>query len=388
MKVISNAKSKNPADNSKEIDHSIENTPKKTEEALEDRWLGTARYPTREIKGTPFFLSRLDQACEPTEHSPRINRHGYDRDDPKDAIIQYEKAHPLTLGERIWDEITDNVLNFLTLYAPKLLSLSAGENKQRIDQKVVLKIVRDAVDKFPELKIRISKEGFDLMNDKDQVRWHKKMSIIRAAQHDYIIKELSKAYPGHIDPNPPTVLYSGGRAACLLRVLNCSVDEYLALCWSDWGLISTDSGAYKAHVFDYITEGNNINWNAHFLDFNPNNYEITEPGEYTFLGRNDRKIWSFEGPCGMLDHGLGKIPSMLPSGLQNNFTVTFNFEQASKLVSSQALAVIKEYEQRIKDSLGVTTITVEPTEQVSPEKLAKARDYFAEIQKRAEKQNL
>lgn len=356
-------------------------TPIKKEkpQAQEEQWLGVVRYPTRQIMGTPFFLSRLDKATEPKMHECRINRHGYDRDDPKDAITQYELAHPQSWLEKIWNEITDSIFNCFTFFVPKALSLSAGTNKQRIDQKVVLSIVRDAVDKFPELKIRMSEQAFDLMHAKDQMRWHKKMAIIRAAQHDHIIGELAKVYPGHIDPNPPTILYTGGRATGLLRVLYCSVDEYVALYWSDWGLLSTDSGSYKAHVYDYITEGQNINWNANFLDYDSKNYEITEPGEYTFLGQNDRKVWSFRGPCGMVDHGIGDIPSMMKFALVSNFTSTLNMEQVGKLLNNNAQAVAHEYAQRLKESLGCTTVTVNTVNQVTPDELAYARRYFAQI---------
>lgn len=359
---------------------------KMEKESQPDRWLGITHYPTRDIKGTPFFMSRMDAAKEPTTHPQRLNRHGYDRDNPNDAITKYEKAHPLSLGQQIWNGATDLLFNFCTLFIPKALSLSAGDNKQRIDQKIVLNIVRNAVDKFPELKIRISKEAFDLMDAKDQVTWHRNMSIIRAAQHDYIIQEMSKAYPGHIDPNPPTILYTGGRATGLLKVLYCSVDEYVAIYWSDWGLMSTDSGSYRAHVYDYITEGQNINWNGSFLEFKPNDFETTEPGEYTFLGQNDRKIWSFEGPCGMVDHGIGDIPSMLKFALVSNFTSTLNMDQVGNLLTNQAKAVAYEYMQRLKESFGFTSVIVEASNHVSAEDLAMTRHYFAKILERAPKE--
>lgn len=353
--------------------------------AAEDRWLSVARQPLRTIDNTPYFLSRLGQAHEPKHLEPRLNRHGYDRDNPQDALVKYENAHPLNWLEKTWDEISDAVFNFFTAFIPKLLSLSAGAEKQRIDQQVILSVVREAVDKFPELKIRMSNEDFSLLNAEDQMLWHESMSVIRQAQHDYIANELAKAYPGHIDQNAPTFLYTGGRATGLLRVLYCSVDEYVALYWSDWGLKSTDSGSYKAHVYDYITEGQNINWSANPTDFNPKDYEVTEPGEYTFLGRGDRKIWSFEGPCGMVDHGLGDIISMSKFAMVSNFFSTLNMQQVGKLISSQTSALAHEYAQRIRDAHGSVACEVQNISHVSAEELLKAQDYFAMIIEKAKK---
>lgn len=354
--------------------------PKETQ----DQWLGVASGPSRAIENTPYFVSRLGHAAEPAHQGQRLNRQGYDADNPADAIIKYERAHPEPLLSKIWNEFTDALFNLFSACVPKALSLSAGEQKQRIDQRVVLNIVRQAVDKFPELKIRISKEAFSLMNVDDQRRFHEMMAIIRAAQHDYIINELAKVYPGHIDQHAPTLLYTGGRATGLLRVLYCSVDEYIALYWSDWGLMSTDSGSYKSHVYDYITEGQNINWHGNPESFDAKDFEITEPGEYTFLGKGDRKIWSFEGPCGMVDHGIGDVISMTKFALVSNFTSTLNMEQVGKLISTESLAVAREYAQRMKDAFGCEQVMVKEVSQVSAQQLADARNYFSRITAKVE----
>lgn len=354
----------------------------KDEPQSEDQWCGVTKRPTRQIGDTHFFLSRLGKAEEPAEHEQRINKRGYDMDNPEDAIKKYETLHPESKAGKVWNWLCDGLFNACTLFAPKALSLSAGKEKQRIDQKVVLSIVRESVDKFPELKIRMSQEAFDLMDHRDQMRWHKKLAIIRAAQHDFIVQKLAEAYPNHIQQDAPTILYTGGRATGLLRVLYCSVDEYVALYWSDWGLKSTDSGSYKAHVYDYITEGNNVNWNARYLEHRPRDYEITEPGEYTFLGRGDRKIWSFEGPCGMVDHGIGDVISMAKFALVSNFSSTLNFQAVKSLLSTQATAIAHEYAQRLKDTMGYTEITVTTPSRVSEAELEKARNYFAPILER------
>lgn len=377
-----NTKSSEKIDNERPVNDCEKESPV-SETSQPDQWLGVVSRPIRQIPHTPYFLSRLGSALEPVEHDQRLNQHGYDRDEPKDAIMKFEQAHTKSSMKKAWDLLADSLFNVFTFCVPKALSISAGKDKQRIDQKVVLRIVREAVDKFPELKIRIAKEAFDLMDIKDQLRWHKKMSIIRAAQHDYIVNALAQVYPNHIDQNAPTILYSGGRATGLLRVLYCSVDEYIALYWSDWGLISTDSGSYKAHVYDYITEGQNINWNARYLNYQPKDFEITEPGEYTFLGKGDRKIWSFEGPCGMVDHGIGNIISMSPYAIISNLTTTLNFTAIGNLLSKQAQAVAKEYGMRLKETLGSVNVSVMPVHRVDEQKVQRARDFFAKILERA-----
>jgi hypothetical protein len=349
-----------------------------------DRWLGVRQNSLRTIDNTPYFLSRLGSACDPALVLPRLNRDGYDMDNPQDAITKYEQAHPQSWWETTWNEFSDLVFNLFVACIPKALSLSAGADKYRIDPKLVLQVVRESVDKFPELKIRISKEEFSLLDAPDQRRWHEMMAIVRQAQHDYITNELAKSYPGHIDQNAPTILYTGGRATGLLRVLYCSVDEYIALYWSDWGLMSTDSGSYKAHVYDYITEGHNINWSANAENFDAKDYEITEPGEYTFLPRGKRKIWSFEGPCGMVDHGRGDIISMTKFALISNFTSTLNLEQVGKLLSTEARAVAHEYAQRMRDVLGLSDITIQDTTHVTQEQISTAQAFFAAIINRAQ----
>lgn len=348
----------------------------------DDTWLGIRHHPTRSIEGTPFFLARMTSAM-PHDHEKRLNAHGYDMDDPKDAIAKYEANHPEPWHKKLLHSISDMIFNCATVGVPALMSASAGNKKQRIDQKVVLHIVREAVDKFPELKIRISKEAFDRLDVNDQRLWHEKMSVIRAAQHDFIANELAKIYPNHINLDAPTILYSGGRATGLLRVLYCSVDEYVALYWSDWGLLSTDSGSYRAHVYDYITEGHNVNWNARYLDYKAKDYEVTEPGEYTFLGKGDRKIWSFEGPCGMVDHGIGDIPSMVKFATVSNLTTTLNFHAIGSLLSTQAAAVAHEYAQRVKDTFGFTDVSVKQVSRVNDIELKSAQNYFAGILQRA-----
>jgi hypothetical protein len=353
-----------------------------TDKPNEDEWLGVLSRPTRGIPHTHYFLSRNGNAIEPSHDEQRFNSRGYDRDDPKDALVKYENAHPESLTTKAWNWATSAVTDIFTLGIPHLLSASAGAKKQRIDQKVVLRITREAVDKFPELKIRMTKEALELMDPKDQQRWHKKMAIIRAAQHDYVVNELAKIYPNHIDQNAPTILYSGGRATGLLRVLYCSVDEYIALYWSDWGLLSTDSGSYNAHVYDYVVEGNNVNWNARFLEYRPSDFEVTEPGEYTFLGKGDRKIWSFEGPCGMVDQGIGNVTSMAKFATISNITTTLNLRAIGDLLSNQAKAVAHEYGQRFKEHFGPTTISVTPVSRVSEAELTKAREYFSRITER------
>jgi hypothetical protein len=354
----------------------------------QDYWLGIAQNPQRTIENSPYFLSRLGSASEPLHVKARVNKQGYDKDDPQQALLCYEDRHPQSILEKAWNEFTDLLFNIFTACVPKTLSLSAGDTKQRINPKIILNIVRESVDAFPELKIRISKEAFAQLHAKDQIRWHDMMAIIRQAQHDFIADKLAKEYPGHIDQDAPTILYTGGRATGLLRVLYCSVDEYLALYWSDWGLMSTDSGSYKAHVFDYITEGHNINWSGNPEDFKTKDYEITEPGEYTFLGRNDRKIWSFEGPCGMVDHGIGDVASMLKFALVSNFSSTLNVEQVTKLLSTQAQAVAHEYAQRIKDQFGSTEITIQNKKHINAQEFKKAKSYFAPIIEKAKQQNL
>lgn len=356
--------------------------PKK-EDAPEDKWLGVTTRPSRKIPGTNYFLSRVGKAVV-TENldQPRYNKHGYDKDNPKMAIAHYEETHPEPKYKRAFHAVTDAIFNAVTCCVPFGLSASAGKHKQRIDQNVVLGIVRESVDRFPELKIRIAPEKFAKLDQHDQMKWQKKMSIIRAAQHDFIVNELDKAYPGHINKNAETLLYTGGRATGYLRVLYCSMDEYVALYWSDWGLKSTDSGSYHAHVYDYVTEGENQNWSAHDLSFNPSNFETTPPGEYTFLGAGDRKIWSFDGPCGMVDHGIGDIPSMAKFAMLSNVTSTLNFSAIGHLLSSQVSAVAHEYGQRFKESLGCTHVSSEPVSRVSEEELKKAVAYFAPIMER------
>lgn len=354
---------------------------KAAEPFLNDIWCGVLSERSRQIPNTPYVLSRVDDAVF-NDQDLRLNAHGYDRDNPKDAIQKYEKAHQKSIWKRGWHAFTSTVFNLVTFCVPGILSLSAGRNKQRIDQKIILQTVRESVDKYPELKIRVMETAWSLMSPGDQVRWREHLSVIRTAQHDYIANKLAEKYPGHINQTAPTILYTGGRATGLLRVLYCSVDEYVALYWSDWGLKSTDSGSYRSHVYDYITEGQNVNWDAKYLEIKEG-FEVTQPGEYTFLGSGDRKVWSFEGPCGMIDHGIGDVISMSKFAIVSNLSTTLNGSAVVSLLTNQAKAVAHEYYQRFKETVKSNVqVEVKEVHRVSDEALKEARCYFAGIMSR------
>ncbi len=354
-----------------------------------DEWkVDDAAYQRHSVS-SPYYLTRTTNAV-PTSNAQRVNARGYDMDNPEDAIKKYEAAHPETVWDQISNFFSSTLVNIATLGIPKLLSASAGENKQRIDQKVILRITREAVDKFPELKLRMSEGAFEPLSADEKRQWHMNKAIIRAAQHDYIANELAKVYPNHINLDAPTFLYTGGRAVGLLRVLYCSMDEYVAIYWNPWGFSGTDSGAYSPHVFDYIIEGQNVNWNARYLDYNPQDYEVTEPGEYTFLGTGDRKIWEAK-ECGMIDHAVPRknddsngtnIMRMLDFATASNRNETKNWHAIGELLSTQMGALASEYTQRLKETLGIESEAMTPISRVTEEELRTAKNYFVEFPER------
>jgi hypothetical protein len=135
-----------------------------------------------------------------------------------------------------------------------------------------------------------------------------------------LIDRLATTYPGYVDRDPKWFLIRCGGAEFSIALLYVAPHEYALLCGSNVGIVGADSGCYHADVWDFILEGENYNTSAD--PFEP--VEITRAGEYTFLGRGERKIWSLSAPGWMIDYGRGLIPGMVGHGLLETISVLGN----------------------------------------------------------------
>ncbi len=176
-----------------------------------------------------------------------------------------------------------------------------AENRFLFDPNFLWQITQEAVEDFPQ-------HAFASRSD------------CRQARLDHIISRLNELHPGRVETRPKWFLNRCGGAQFSAAFLHVSAWEYVLLCGSNVGITGADSGTYATDVWDFIIEGENYNVGADPLE----PVEVTRAGEYTFLGRGDRKVWSMSGPCWMIDYARGFMPLMSPFGLAENLTVSAN----------------------------------------------------------------
>lgn len=169
---------------------------------------------------------------------------------------------------------------------------------------------------------------------KGQSREQRRRELFR-----FVIDGLAERYPGYVDREPTWFLNRCGGAEFSTAMLYVAPHEYAFIIGTNVGICGADSGCYATDVWDFMLEGEN--YNAPADPFEP--VEVTRAGEFTFLGRGQRKTWSLSAPGWMIDYARGFVPSMSPHGLLENLSVTANLSAvihngrifASKMLRSQ-----------------------------------------------------
>jgi len=287
--------------------------------------------PLLQVPGSPLILSRASPAVPSATATPRINEQGFDMDDPEAALATYYVLHPDAKKHGY-----------------------AGTHV--LDPKVMLGVVRASVEMFPELNLTLARDHWEAMTSEAQEEWSTHYDVMRAAQQQYILDALDVRYPGAINRDPPVILYSGGQAKGYLRVFFVSANEYGAFYWGNNAITGTDSGSYKAAVWDFMTHGRN------------------------------RKIWSYPGPTGMLDYSRGNIPAMLWPAVVTHLTTTPNLREVGRLLGYQAAGVAREYHRRLcteKSFNGQAGMRVEQQAAPAGEDIASSRAYFSDAVSKA-----
>ena len=201
-----------------------------------------------------------------------------------------------------------------------------AEERFLFDPNFLWQITRESVEDFPQRAFR-------------------RRGDCRQARFDHIIARLAERHPGRVETRPTWFLNRCGGAQFSAAFLHVSAWEYVLLCGSNVGLSGADSGTYATDVWDFIIEGENYNVGADPME----PVEVTRAGEYTFLGRGERKTWSMSAPCWMIDYARGFTPLMSPFGLAENLTVSTN-PRATLRSGSRFLGMMAQ-EHRIRAGL-------------------------------------
>jgi hypothetical protein len=158
-------------------------------------------------------------------------------------------------------------------------------------------------------------------------------SIIRS-----VSEELKRRYPKHIDLNVPWLFNNAGGAMGQIKLLHCSLSEYILLFGTPIGT-EGHSGRYATEVYDFMLDGE-------MWCFQAGQFErvIYKAGDVAYLGADLAKGYAVPSHVLMLEYARGPIPTMLPFGLADTVfstldrrTVAGTVLQYAKLVTRNLL---------------------------------------------------
>lgn len=126
---------------------------------------------------------------------------------------------------------------------------------------------------------------------------------------DAVVMALSQRYPHHIETTVPWIFSNAGGAMGQIKLLYCSLSEYLLLFDTPIGT-EGHSGRYSAEVYDFVLDGE-------FWCFETGDLErrMYGKGDVAYLGANRAKGYRAPDRLLVLEYARGPIPMMLPFGL-------------------------------------------------------------------------
>jgi C-8 sterol isomerase len=127
---------------------------------------------------------------------------------------------------------------------------------------------------------------------------------------------LESRYPKHITRENPWVFNNAGGAMGQMKLLHCSLSEYIILFGTPIGT-EGHSGRYSTEVYDYVLEGEM--WCYHAGEFQRTEFK---PGDVAYLGPDKAKGYAVPNFVFMLEYARGAIPTMLPFGLADTLFST------------------------------------------------------------------
>jgi len=155
----------------------------------------------------------------------------------------------------------------------------------------------------------------------------------------YIVTELDKAYPGHVDLTERWIFNNAGGAMGQFLLIHASFTEYVIIFGSPIGTIG-HSGRYFADDYFMILEGEQ--WVFTEGDLNKTVYR---PGELNHLPRGKALGYRIPERTWALEYARGWIPLMFPFGVVEVFTSTMDFVSLYGTLDVYAKNVIREITQ-------------------------------------------
>jgi C-8 sterol isomerase len=163
-----------------------------------------------------------------------------------------------------------------------------------------------------------------------------------------VIDALDARYPGRICRNPKWILNSANGALGQLALLYGSLTEYVILFGSPVGT-EGHSGRYLADVHDFMLDGEM--WA--YME-GETRKQIFKPGDAALLPRGKSKGYVLRDKGWMLEYARGIIPSMMPSGLADNFFSNLDMYSAFATTWHYGRMVIGDLRNRCRDRLQCT----------------------------------
>lgn len=135
---------------------------------------------------------------------------------------------------------------------------------------------------------------------------------------DAVIDGLAEAYPGSIRTDVPWVLNNAGGAMGQMKLLHCSLTEYILIFGTPIGT-EGHSGRYLAEVHDFMLAGEMWCYYPGEVD-----RVVFRPGDAAYLGASRVKGYRVPDHAWMLEYARGPIPTMLPFGLADTLFSTLD----------------------------------------------------------------
>ena len=153
---------------------------------------------------------------------------------------------------------------------------------------------------------------------------------------DTIVAALKRNYPEHIRTDRPWIFNNAGGAMGAMKLLHCSLSEYIILFGSPIGT-EGHSGRYSADVYDYVFTGEM--WCYHEGDLERTLYL---PGSAAHLTRTQTKGYKLPEGAFMLEYSRGNIQGMFFFGLADTLVSTLDYKVLGRTLGYSGQMIFSE----------------------------------------------
>lgn len=149
-----------------------------------------------------------------------------------------------------------------------------------------------------------------------------------------IAQDLYEIYPGHIDRDPPWVLNNAGGAMGAFALLHASISEYVIVFGTPIGT-EGHSGRHLADDYFIMLEGEQWAFSAGSTE-----REVYKAGDMHVLRAGNAQAYRIPESGWALEYARGFIPSMMPFGMADIVTSTFDLPTLGKTLGIYAKGVV------------------------------------------------